>query len=159
MGKSESSKKYREEMKSQGYKSRSLWFDEKTVEVLDKISKKSSKKISDLVSEAIIEYGNKHYNLEVEIEECLTTDELAKKIDVVEAKIKSLAKTYFYSELEKDECDEITNYLKILRKKKKRIKNEETFNALNSEIAKHFSSYDEYQSFINAFKDKIYNDA
>lgn len=55
MGKSESSRKYREGMKSQDYKSRSLLFDEATTEVLDKISKKSSKKISDLASGAIVD--------------------------------------------------------------------------------------------------------
>ncbi len=157
MGKSESSKKYREEMKSQGYKSRSLWLDQATIEVLDKISKKSPKKISDLVSEAIIEFGSKHYNLEVEIDECLTTDELTKKINSLTARMTRLAKAYFYSILTEEGCIAIIDSLKALRRKKKKIKTQETYGALNGKVLAKLPSYLEYQSFVDTFKEEIYS--
>jgi|GEM_PF-2579512 len=158
MGKSESSKKYREEMKSQGYKSRSLWFDEKTIDVLDKISKKSLRKIGDLVSDAIIEYGNKHFDLEVKIDESLTTDELSKKMNSLASKMTRLAKVYFYSTLTEEDCVAIIDRLKTLRRKKKKIRTQEAYAALNSKTATKISSYLEYQSFVDTFKDEIYGD-
>jgi len=157
MGKSESSKKYREEMKSQGYKSRSLWLNGATIEVLDKITKKSSKKISELVSEAIVEYGNKHYNLEVEIDECLTTDELTKKVNLLASKMTRLAKAYFYSALTEKDCMTIIDHLKALRRKKKKIKTQETYSALNNKMLAKLPSYLEYQSFVDTFKEEIYS--
>lgn len=123
MGKSESSRKYREEMKSQGYKSRSFYLDQTTIKVLDNISKKSSKKISELVGKAIVEYGNKHYNLEVEIDECLTTDELTKKVNSLASKTTRFAKAYFYSALTEEGCVAIIDHLKALRRKKKKNQN------------------------------------
>ena len=159
MGKSESRKKYNEEMKRQGRVSRSYWIDKNAPDALDNISKTSQNHKNDLVSKAIIEYANKNYGLDLKEEPTkrLSLGELSQEVSLLASKMERFSKVYFYATLKEEGCDAIIKYLKALREKGKKYKTREVFGDLNSKMPAKLSSYLEYQYFVDTFKDEIYS--
>jgi len=150
-----SSAKYRARKKEEGRISRNYYLDQATVDAIEKMKIKFSLNPSAIVNKAVLEYAERHSTTDTGTDKVVTLEELSDRINRLKEITRNLAMSIFQFNPEDPEKEKIIKKLQALNLKPKELKTIEVYSNLDGATKDQFSSFEEYCSFIFAFKSRI----